>query len=314
MNYMPPIPDLYFAGLDEYVFWSVVRKSTTTVPKTKTSTSKTSKDFVEEPKTVRPSAPIIEEWESDSNDDCVFRPSTKHNKPSYAKINFVKSVESTRKSVIKQHTNRQAESLRKSQSSKIDKRNYNGMMAQKLGDGFEFNKNACFVCGCLNHLIKDCNFYENKLVGKSVGKVIGQREVRPVWNNAKRVNHQNKFTHPHPKRNFVPTTVVTKSGQALVNAAKQSSPRAAASISTDRHVNTDAPRPKVNDALSIKYSHFKAHSPVRRPFNQKSAVKTNNINEKINTPKVNNITTAGPKAVVSTTEGKRENVVKSSTC
>ncbi|GJS90271.1 ribonuclease H-like domain-containing protein [Tanacetum coccineum] len=166
----------------------------------------------------------------------------------------------------------------------------------------------------LNHLIKDCNFYENKLVGKSVGKVISQREVRPVWNNAKRVNHQNKFTHPHPKRNFVLTTVVTKSGQVLVNVAKQSSPRAAASISTDMHVNTDAPRPKVNDALSIKHSHFKAYLPVRRPFNQKSAVKTNNINEKINTTKVNNITTAGPKAVVSTAEGKRENAIKSSAC
>ncbi|GJY88581.1 uncharacterized mitochondrial protein-like protein [Tanacetum coccineum] len=118
----------------------------------------------------------------------------------------------------------------------------------KPGDGFEFNKKVCFVCGSLNHLIKDCNFYENKMVGKSVlnnmGRVTGQREVRPVWNNAQRVNHQNKFTHPHPKRNFVPTAVVTKSGQVPVNTAKQSSPRAAASISTARHVNTAALKPK----------------------------------------------------------------------
>ncbi|GJT88202.1 hypothetical protein Tco_1069919 [Tanacetum coccineum] len=41
------------------------------------------------------------------------------------------------------------------------------------------------------------------------------------------------------------TSVVTKSGQLPVNTAKQSSPRAAASISTARPVNTVAPKPKV---------------------------------------------------------------------
>ncbi|GJR69449.1 ribonuclease H-like domain-containing protein [Tanacetum coccineum] len=111
----------------------------------------------------------------------------------------------------------QAKNLRKSQSPRVDKRNWNGIMTQKLGDGFEFNKKACFVCGSLNHLIKD--------------------------------------------------SVATKSGLVPVNAAKQSSPRAAASISTARHVNTVALKPKVNAASPIKYSYFKAHSPLRRPFN-----------------------------------------------
>ncbi|GJZ65502.1 hypothetical protein Tco_0622198 [Tanacetum coccineum] len=82
-------------------------------------------------------------------------------------------------------------------------------------------------------------------------------EIRPVWKNAQRVNHQNKCTHPHPKRNFVPTAVVTKSGQVPVNTAKQSSPRAAASISTVRPINTIAPKSKVNDALPKTYSYFK---------------------------------------------------------
>nr|GEW01106.1 hypothetical protein [Tanacetum cinerariifolium] len=75
-------------------------------------------------------------------------------------------------------------------------------------------------------------------------KGIGQRETRPVWDNTARVNHQNKFTHPHPKRNFVPTAILTKSGQ--VNAVKQSSHKAAASVSAVRRVNTAAPRPNVN--------------------------------------------------------------------
>ncbi|GJZ66871.1 hypothetical protein Tco_0630111 [Tanacetum coccineum] len=129
-------------------------------------------------------------------------------------------------------------------------------MTQKLGDGFEFNKKACFVCESFNHLIKDCNFYENKMVGKSVlnnkGRVTGQMEVRPVWNNVQRVNHQNKLTHPHPKRNFVPTAVATNSGLVPVNAAKQSSPRAAASISTARHVNIAASKPKGNPQYTLQ--------------------------------------------------------------
>ncbi|GJT15212.1 ribonuclease H-like domain-containing protein [Tanacetum coccineum] len=317
-NYMPLRPDLSFVGLDDYVYQTNVSEIISSVSRIESTASKSSKDSLEQPKDVRPSAPIIEEWESDSDDDCVIRPSFEQNKPSYAKINFVISDENTRKSVIEQHTYRQADNLRKSQNPIVDKRNWNGIMTQKLRNGFEFIKKACFVCGSFNNLIKDCDFHDKKIVEKPVlnnkGRVIGQREIRPVWNNAQRVNHQNKFTHPHPKRNFVPTAVVTKSGQVPVNAAKQSSPRAAASISTARHVNTATPKSKVNDALPKTYSYIKAHSPVRRTFNQKSAAKTNNLNEKVKTARVNNVTTAGPKAVVSTAEGKRENVVKSSAC
>ncbi|GJW16542.1 ribonuclease H-like domain-containing protein [Tanacetum coccineum] len=60
-NYMPPRPDLSFARLDESVFKSAVRNTTTSVLETNTGISKTSKDIVEKPKTVRPSAHIIEE-------------------------------------------------------------------------------------------------------------------------------------------------------------------------------------------------------------------------------------------------------------
>ncbi|GJZ98294.1 ribonuclease H-like domain-containing protein [Tanacetum coccineum] len=143
-NYMPSRPDLSFAGLDDSVYKTNVSETISSVPRIESTASKSSKDSLEQPKDVRPSAPIIEEWESDSDDDCVIRPSFEQNKPSYAKINFVKSDENTRKSVIKQHTYRQAENLRKSQSPRVDKRNWNGIMTQKLGDDFEFNKKACF--------------------------------------------------------------------------------------------------------------------------------------------------------------------------
>nr|GEU65552.1 hypothetical protein [Tanacetum cinerariifolium] len=99
-------------------------------------------------------------------------------------------------------------------------------------------------------------------------------------------------------------SIATKSGQVLVNAAKQSS---AASTSTTRlKVNTAAIRPNVN----VKSSYFKPHSPKRRHFNQKLAAKTNTFSRKNDTAKGKNVTTAGPKAVVNAAEGKKENAVK----
>ncbi|GKD63687.1 ribonuclease H-like domain-containing protein [Tanacetum coccineum] len=97
-NYMPSRPDLSFAGLDDSVY-------KTKVSETETSISKTSKDIVEKPKTVRPSAPIIEEWDTDSDNDSVFRPKSDQTKPKFTKINFVKSGENV-KSVNKENTHR----------------------------------------------------------------------------------------------------------------------------------------------------------------------------------------------------------------
>ncbi|GJT72795.1 hypothetical protein Tco_1032081 [Tanacetum coccineum] len=291
-NYMPSRPDLSFVGLDDSVYKTNMSETITSVPRNESITSKSSKDSLEQPKDVRPSAPIIEEWESDSVDDCVVRPSFEQNKPSHAKINFVKSDENTRKSVIEQRTYRQAEHLRKSQT--------------------------CFVYGSLNHLIKDYNFYENKMVGKSVlnnvRRATGQREVRPIWNNAQRVNHQNKLSHPHPKRNFVPTVVLTKSGNVPFNTAMQSSSRASVSNSTARYGNTLASKPTMNGAKPSLNVFHKSHSSVKRTFYQRTTPKNSDFKENVNTAKVNNVTTAVTKALVSAVQGHEANVVKSSAC
>ncbi|GKB62474.1 putative ribonuclease H-like domain-containing protein [Tanacetum coccineum] len=61
-NYMPSRPDLSFAGLDDSVYKTKVSETITTA-------FKTSKDSLEKLKTVRPSAPIIEEWDTDSDND-----------------------------------------------------------------------------------------------------------------------------------------------------------------------------------------------------------------------------------------------------
>ncbi|GKA37979.1 ribonuclease H-like domain-containing protein [Tanacetum coccineum] len=66
-NNIPLRPDLSFDGLDDSVY-------KTKVSEIETSISKTSKDIVEKPKTIRPSSPIIEECDTNSDNDSVFRP------------------------------------------------------------------------------------------------------------------------------------------------------------------------------------------------------------------------------------------------
>nr|GEU37797.1 hypothetical protein [Tanacetum cinerariifolium] len=220
---------------------------------------------------------------NDSKDENVFKPKEvkKTVKPSLEKIEFV----NVRNTTV-ENENKVEKPRKFSQSPRGNKINWNGLMTQKLGDGFEFKK-TCFVWGSINHLIKDCDIYKNKMVLNNKGKITGPKEIRPVWDNTAKVNHQNKLTHPYPKRNFIPATVLTKFGQVPVNAVKQSSHRAASLISAVRRVNTVVSRTNVNNALPTTYSYFKAHSPVRRPFNKKSTAKTNNFNEKVNTAKGN---------------------------
>ncbi|GKD20276.1 hypothetical protein Tco_1221979 [Tanacetum coccineum] len=149
-------------------------------------------------------SPIIEEYESDSDDEYVIQPSKKQEKPSSA---FVKHVKTHRETVKEQNTY--------SPSPKAEKRDWNGLMSKRLGLGYGFTKKACFVCGSFSHLIKDYDFHE-KIMAKQVelnkkkGKGTGQVENKPVWNNVQRLNHQNQF---------VPTAVLTRTGRIPFNTA-----------------------------------------------------------------------------------------------
>ncbi|GKF98740.1 hypothetical protein Tco_0297523, partial [Tanacetum coccineum] len=86
-------------GIDDSVYKTKVSETITTA-------SKTSKDNLEKPKTVRPSAPIIEDWDTDSDNDSVFRPKIDQTKPKFTKIIFVKSDENV-KSVNKENTHKE---------------------------------------------------------------------------------------------------------------------------------------------------------------------------------------------------------------
>ncbi|GJW17184.1 ribonuclease H-like domain-containing protein [Tanacetum coccineum] len=293
-NFMPSKLDLMLAGEDDYV----ISESVTSVKVASTSEVKTSDS---EPKSV--SEPIIEDWVFNSKNEDGIVSKSKQRKPSNARIKFVKSfkhVKSSRGSVKK--VDQQANYPRKnSQSTRGNKRNWNNLMTQRFGSDFEFKNKACFVCGSFNHLIKDCDFYEKKM------------EEKPIWNNARRVNHQNsqKMTHPHPKRNFVPRAVLMKSGLKTLNTTRQRSSRAAISVNTARLTNTAYQRPTVNCASPTSNVFKRAQSHVNKPFNKFTTNKNSNINEKVNTSK-GNITTVGPQAVVSDNKGNEANAVKAS--
>ncbi|GJW20226.1 putative ribonuclease H-like domain-containing protein [Tanacetum coccineum] len=176
-NYIPPLADLSFAGLDGSVYRPTSNKTSASVSQVETSNTPPSNTSVEMPRveSVRP------------------------NKPSFKKIKFSKARNEPVKS------NKQAVKPRMvTQSPKY------------------------------LHLIKDYDFHEKRMAKKSVlknmGKNTDQMEIRPVWINVQRINHQNKF---------VPSAVLTRSGKVQVSTAKKSSLRATTSTSTFRLVNID---------------------------------------------------------------------------
>nr|GFB52042.1 ribonuclease H-like domain-containing protein [Tanacetum cinerariifolium] len=131
---------------------------------------------------------------------------------------------------------------------------------------------------------------------------------KPVWNNARRVNHQNsqRLSHPHLKRNFVSKAVLTNSGFKTLNTARQTSSKAAVSVNTARPINTAYQRLIVNGARPASNVFNKAHSHVKRPFNKFTSNKNSTYNQKVNIVK-ENVTTVGSKAIVRNKKGNKEN-------
>ncbi|GJU04113.1 hypothetical protein Tco_1114451 [Tanacetum coccineum] len=81
-------------------------------------------------------SPIIEEYESDSDDEYVIQPSKEQEKPTFSFVNTVQHVKTPRETVKEQNIY--------SPSPKSNKRNWNGLMSKRLGLGYGFTKKACF--------------------------------------------------------------------------------------------------------------------------------------------------------------------------
>ncbi|GJX18181.1 putative ribonuclease H-like domain-containing protein [Tanacetum coccineum] len=199
--YMPPKFDF---GIDNVETLESVPKPTVNEPKA-----------VSKPK-VWSDAPIIKEYELDSDDEYVIKPSKEQEKPSFAFVNTVKHVKTLRETVKEQNTC--------SPSPKADKKDWNGLMSKKLGLGYRFTRKACFVCDIFGYLIRDCDFHEKRMakqveLNKQNGKGTGQGENRPIF---------------------------------LVNAARQNLSRQAAATNTTRKVNTARPIDDPQKALKNK--------------------------------------------------------------
>ncbi|GJU54975.1 ribonuclease H-like domain-containing protein [Tanacetum coccineum] len=162
-------------------------------------------------------APIIEEYESDSEDEETVKNQFTH-----------------------------------SQKPKVDKK--------ELGYGLLVR--ACFVCGSLNHLIRDCDFHEKRMARKAElnngwNRKSSQREIRQTWNNVQRVNKQNQF---------VPSAVLTRTGKIPVNTARASvllgekgklllSPQQVVIKDHKDTTGTISPNTMVDPVLEIDYPH-----------------------------------------------------------
>ncbi|GJV11690.1 putative reverse transcriptase domain-containing protein [Tanacetum coccineum] len=155
-NYMPSGPDI---EIDYSQFTYGPKQSQTSESKTQTSDFDTCESdcsvetheslpepTVNEPKVVSQpkvwsDAPIIEEYESDSEDEHVSLPTEEQETPSFAN----QQVKTPRETVKNQFTH--------SKNPKVDKK----------GLGYGFTTKACFVCGSLSHLIRDCDFHEKRM-------------------------------------------------------------------------------------------------------------------------------------------------------
>nr|GEV41861.1 xylulose kinase-1 [Tanacetum cinerariifolium] len=148
-------------------------KTSTSMPEPVENASK----FVCEPK-VWTDAPIIEEYESDSDNDSVSNVQEDKEKPSFAFTDYVKHVKTSMENA--------KETGAPNHSLKIKKHDSNGHTRKHLG--YAFTRKTCFVRGGFSHLIRDCDFHEKRMVKqaeltKSKTKVTGKRDNSPVWNN-----------------------------------------------------------------------------------------------------------------------------------
>ncbi|GJY74533.1 hypothetical protein Tco_0478964 [Tanacetum coccineum] len=147
--------------------------------------------------------------------------------------------------------------LKDKETHKVNRKSWNDMMERELGEGYSFTKKKCFVCGSLNHLIKDCDYYEMKMAREAeVKRVVntGNGVAKPVWTNANRINHANQF---------VPRSVQLNAGRPKFNTVRPN-------INTGR-TNINSGRPKVN-AVSPKVNTVRPKQPISSKTSNSSSL------------------------------------------
>ncbi|GKC64212.1 ribonuclease H-like domain-containing protein, partial [Tanacetum coccineum] len=206
-------------------------------------------------------APIIEEVDSDN--EYVVTPGKANKKPSHADNKSAKFINTPR-----------------DMGNKHDSRRH---MGKQVGEGYAFPKKACFVCGSLSHLIKDCDFHEKRMAQEQamakqnektngMGNFNRKWDKMTIWENTQRVDPSNKIV---PRavllqsvttgRRNLPTPVPT--GKA-VPAGRPNYP---IPVTSGRTNNTVRPFPSV---FKPNRPNTQSASPSKRPLHRSSPPKT----------------------------------------
>nr|GEW15038.1 hypothetical protein [Tanacetum cinerariifolium] len=178
-TFMPPKPDLVFNTAPNDV------ETDHPVFIVKLSPTKSDQDLS---LTNRPSAPIIEDWVSDSEDESKTKASQIN--PSF--VQSPEQVKSPRHSI--QHVKPSIPVATPKPSS-----------PKPTSNGTRRNRKACFVCKSFDHLIKDCGYHEKKMAQRTT-----RNHEHRVFTKSKPVS----FTTVRQVSNIVPKIKVTRPKQA----------------------------------------------------------------------------------------------------
>ncbi|GJU73257.1 ribonuclease H-like domain-containing protein [Tanacetum coccineum] len=235
---IPPRADVAFTGIDELAIRNKVinkqnsessgtnhesceSKNRDDLIKNKEQTQNTVKSNIDRNKV------IIEDWVDSDDEEVPLGVS-----------------EIKKQTVLKSETSSETKSPRSKDSF--------GQRSRRRGLGYR-NGKVCFVCYSPDHLIKDCNLHERNLKQTQKPKPLetqGSRDSRSVWNNTSRVNHRNfssDYRHPHQRRSFIPSAVLTREGLKSTVRSKMS--QAVPSQSTASAFYQNTARPKVSKAV-----------------------------------------------------------------
>ncbi|GJU06768.1 putative ribonuclease H-like domain-containing protein [Tanacetum coccineum] len=152
--------------------------------------------------------------------------------------------------------------LKDNETHKVNRKNWNDMMERELGE--------------------DCDYYEKKMAREAEVKRVfntGNGVAKPVWTNANRVNHANKFVPRsvqlnagRPKFNSVRPNINTgwtniNSGRPKVNtvSSKVNTVRTRQPIPHKTSNSLSPKRPQMNQ-INQRRDFSKSYSSVRRPF------------------------------------------------